>query len=479
MTDRRRSARLRILGWILVPAALMLILSWVVARELLISQVETRIQQELAGEVSELRVLAAEGAPTAFESGPRARALLRLYLNRSIPDRNETMFSIVDGVVDARTSDVPPVRLDEDPGLVSGLAVLDEVTYGATDTSAGLVRYVAVPVSDSSAGQSGTLVVAIFADAESADADSVIRTLLLTSLAGLALATGVGWLVAGRVLAPIRYMRDTAREITDTDLDSRIPLTGRGDEFDDLATTFNAMLDRLQDAFASQREFVDDAGHELRTPLTIVRGHLELLQSATDPDDRAQLMTVISDELARMARIVHDLQTLTKANQPGFLRRAPLDVADLVDDVLVRAQALADRDWRLDTRCEGVIEADRDRVSQALIQLAQNATQHTRLGDEIGIGCRDEGTEMCFWVRDTGVGIEPKDRERVFQRFARADGPRTEGAGLGLSIVTAIALAHGGTITVVDTVGGGATFEMRLPTSEQEDGPSTHAEEVH
>jgi signal transduction histidine kinase len=478
MTDHRRSARLRILGWILVPAALMLILSWVVARELLISQVETRIQQELAGEVSELRVLAAEGAPTTFEDGPGARALLRLYLDRSIPDRNETMFSIVDGVVDARTADVPLVRLDEDPRLVAELAALDEVTYGATDTGAGLVRYVAVPVSDSSASETGTLVVAIFADAESAEADSVIRTLLLTSLAGLALATGVGWLVAGRVLAPIRQMRDTAREITDTDLDSRIPLTGRADEFDDLATTFNAMLDRLQEAFASQREFVDDAGHELRTPLTIVRGHLELLQGATDPEDRAQLMTVITDELARMARIVHDLQTLTKSNQPGFLRRAPLDVADLVDDVLVRAHALGDRDWRLDARCEGVIEADRDRVTQALIQLAQNATQHTAIGDEIGIGCRDEGTAVCFWVRDTGVGIQPKDRERVFQRFARADGPRTEGAGLGLSIVAAIAYTHGGTISVVETDGGGATFEMRLPTFEPEDGSSRHAEEV-
>jgi signal transduction histidine kinase len=464
MTDGRRSARLRILGWILVPAALMLILSWVLARELLLSQVEARIQQELAGEVSELRVLAEDGAPSPAGRGSGARALLRLYLDRSIPDPNETMFSIVDGVVDARTSDIPPVRLDEDPELVASLASVGEVTYGATETSAGLVRYVAVPVSGE--GETGTLVVAIFADAESADADSVVRSLLLASLGGLAVATGVGWLVAGRVLAPIRQMRDTAREISDTDLDSRIPLTGHGDEFDDLAATFNAMLDRLQEAFASQREFVDDAGHELRTPLTIVRGHLELLQGATDPDDRLQLMTVITDELARMARIVHDLQTLTKASQPGFVRRAPVDVADLVDDVLVRARALGDRAWRLDARCEGVIDADRDRLTQALVQLAQNATQHTDPGSEIGIGCRDEGTAVCFWVRDTGPGIPVKDRERVFQRFTHADGPRPAGAGLGLSIVAAIAQAHGGTVSVAETPGGGATLELRVPTAE-------------
>jgi signal transduction histidine kinase len=463
MTDRRRSARLRILGWILVPAALVLVLSWIVARELLVSQVEARIQQELAGEVSELRVLAADRPPatSSEEAGPRS--LLRLYLDRSIPDPNETMFSIVDGMVDARTSDVPPVRLDEDEDLVAALGAVDEVAYGSVDTSAGLVRYVAVPVSNPGQNEAGTLVVAIFADAESADANSVVRTLLLASLGGLGLATAVGWLVAGRVLAPIRQMRDTARDITDTDLTSRIPLTGRGDEFDDLATTFNDMLDRLQGAFSAQRAFVDDAGHELRTPLTIIRGHLEILQAATDPADRIQLMSVISDELGRMARIVHDLQTLTKATQPGFIRRAPVDLADLVDDALRRARALGDRDWQLDARCEGVIEADRDRLTQALVQLAQNATQHTQPGDTVAIGCREEDGGVCFWVRDTVSCIPQADRERVFQRFVRAGGPRAEGAGLGLSIVAAIAHAHGGDVTVADTPGGGATIEIRLP----------------
>lgn len=478
MTNRRRSARMRILGWILIPATLMLILSWVVARQLLINQVDMRVQQELSGEVSELRLLAEAGLPTTVSGDEDVRALLRMYLDRSIPDRNETMFSIVDGVVDARTSDIPLIRLDENPDFVADLSTLNEVTYGTTDTSAGLVKYVAVPVTGADSNQTGSLVVAIFADAERADADAVIRTLLFTSLAGLVLATGVGWLVAGRVLAPIRQMGDTAREITETDLDSRIPLTGRGDEFDDLATTFNAMLDRLQQAFDSQREFVDDAGHELRTPLTIVRGHLELLQGATDPEDRAQLMTVISEELSRMARIVHDLQTLTKANQPGFVRISPLDVSDFVNDIMVRATALGDREWRLDALCEGVIEADRDRITQALMQLAQNATQHTNPGCEIGLGCRDEGDTMCFWVRDTGVGIAPADRERVFQRFARAHGPRSEGAGLGLSIVAAIAQAHNGSVTVTDTPGGGATFELRLPSIGFENGSHDMAKEV-
>lgn len=478
MTDRRPSARMRILGWILIPATLMLILSWVVARQLLISQVDTRVQQELSGEASELRLLAENGFPIVVNGGNSVRALLRMYLDRSIADRNETMFSIVDGVVDARTSDVPLIRLDEDPELVADLSTLNEVTYGTADTGVGLVRYVAVPVSGADSNETGTLVVAIFVDAERADADAVIRTLLLASLAGLALATGVGWFVAGRVLAPIRQMGATAREITETDLNSRIPRTGNRDEFDDLASTFNAMLNRLQAAFRSQREFVDDAGHELRTPLTIIRGHLDLLQGATDQEDRAQLMTVISEELSRMARIVHDLQTLTKADRPGFVRPFPLDVADLVDDFMARARTLGNRNWRLDASCESVIEADRDRMTQALVQLAQNATQHTKPGDEIGLGCRNEGVTVCFWVRDTGVGIAPTDRERVFQRFARVDGPRTEGAGLGLSIVAAIAHAHNGSITVKDTPGGGATFELRLPSSNPVDGSHNIAEEV-
>ena len=274
MTDRRRSARLRILGWILVPAALVLVLSWIVARELLVSQVEARIQQELAGEVSELRVLAADRPPATSSEGAGPRSLLRLYLDRSIPDPNETMFSIVDGMVDARTSDVPAVRLDEDEKLVAALGAVDEVTYGSVDTSAGLVRYVAVPVSNPGQNEAGTLVVAIFADAESADANSVVRTLLLASLGGLGLATVVGWLVAGRVLAPIRQMRDTARDITDTDLTSRIPLTGRGDEFDDLATTFNDMLDRLQGAFSGSARSSTTRGTSCARPSPSFAGTL-------------------------------------------------------------------------------------------------------------------------------------------------------------------------------------------------------------
>ena len=456
-----RSARMRILGWILIPVTLVLVLSWFVARVILVQQVESAIQQELTEEVAELRILAAEGVdPQTGLPFRDPRALLRSYLERIIPDPNETMFGIIDGVAESRTTDEPPVRLDEDQGFVDLVSSVDSVTLGEQQTPAGVAQYVAVPVVLEGTERKGVLVVAIFAEAEGAATNSVLRALLLSALAGLAAATVVAWFVAGRVLAPVREVRDAAREITESDLTQRIERSGRRDEVDSLAETFNAMLDRLEEAFATQRAFVDDAGHELRTPLTIVRGHLDLARSESDPQVREQYLTVVDDELTRMTRIVSDLQTLTKAHQPGFLRLTPVDMGDLVDDVLVRSASIADRGWRVDARCEGVIVADRDRLLQALVQLAHNATKHTTVGQEIGIGCRAEGRWVVFWVRDTGSGIPSDQRDRVFERFVRGSG---EGAGLGLSIVQAIAEAHGGHARLVDSGAKGATVVILVP----------------
>jgi two-component system OmpR family sensor kinase len=209
---------------------------------------------------------------------------------------------------------------------------------------------------------------------------------------------------------------------------------------------------------------VDDAGHELRTPITIVRGHLELLED--DPDERRETVALLMDELDRMARIVNDLLTLAKWEQPDFLATADVDLGVLVDDVLAKASALGDREWKLDARAEGTIVADRQRLTQALMQLAQNAVQHTRDGDEVGLGAFVSDQEARLWVRDTGPGIPFEEQQRVFDRFYRADeSRRSEGAGLGLSIVQAIARAHGGRLDLSSVPGSGATFAIVLPAS--------------
>jgi signal transduction histidine kinase len=170
------------------------------------------------------------------------------------------------------------------------------------------------------------------------------------------------------------------------------------------------------------------------------------------------------DELDRMARIVNDLLTLAKWQQPDFLATADVDLGPLVDDVLAKASALGPREWKLDARADGAIVADRQRLTQALMQLAQNAVQHTREGDEIGLGAFVSDQEARLWVRDTGPGIPFDKQERVYDRFYRADeSRRSEGAGLGLSIVQAIARAHGGRLDLSSVPGSGATFTIVLP----------------
>lgn len=457
----RRSTRVRILGWVLVPVLVVLVGSWFAAWWLLTERLDERIDTELAGEVSELRLLAADGVdPGTGAPFADVADLLELHIERSIPDPNETMFVIVDGQVVSRSSDRPPVRLDLDEGLVAAAAEADQVTYGNSATSAGDVRWVAVPVQ--SGDQRGVFVVGIFADLEGADLAQVMGRFAAFGVVALVLAAGVGWFVAGRVLRPLRDMRDTAQSITDEDLSRRIPISAdtTGDEVAALAETFNDMLDRLEDAFAAQRAFIDDAGHELRTPLTIAQGHLELIDGDA-PQEQEATVALVLDELGRMNRIVRDLQTLTRSQSPGFVHPEPTDLSVLMDELLVKASALGSRDWRLDEGPPGTVLIDRQRITQAMMQLAENATRHTSSDDVIRLSAAFRGTDLELSVADSGPGIPPDQRERVLERFHRAsDG---DGAGLGLALVNAIAQAHQGTVTISDSELGGATVTLTLP----------------
>jgi signal transduction histidine kinase len=274
--------------------------------------------------------------------------------------------------------------------------------------------------------------------------------------------------VAEGVLRPVRMVTGTATAISEGDLTRRIEVTGR-DEVGALAATFNDMLDRLEEAFATQRRFVDDAGHELRTPITVIRGHLELLEQ-DDPDERRRTLALVMDELDRMQRIVNDLIVLAKSEQPDFLDLNTVDVEKLTEEVHAKAAAIAPRDWRLERAGRGIVVADRQRLTQALMQLAQNAAQHTEEGATIGLGSVVVDGEARMWVRDTGPGIPSDQREQVFRRFARGRGTRpSEGAGIGLAIVKAIAEAHHGRIELDSTPGVGSTFTVVIPTDQPEE----------
>jgi len=288
------------------------------------------------------------------------------------------------------------------------------------------------------------------------------RIYALVAIASLALVGLAGWLVAGRLLRPVRVLRDTAEEISHTDLSLRIPVTGN-DDLSELTQTVNAMLDRLQAAFDTQQQFLDDAGHELRTPLTVVRGHLEVLE-ASNPAEVEDTRALVLDELDRMARLVGDLMVLAKARRPDFIRADIVDLDHLVEDVLGKASALGQRRWTIDALSGRAVDADGQRLTQALLQLAQNAVAHTCQDDEIAIGSAVGGGLVRLWVRDTGPGVAPQDATRIFERFGRVTTERgDDGSGLGLAIVSAIAAAHGGRAFVTSEPGHGATFQITLP----------------
>ncbi|HEY1134237.1 MAG TPA: HAMP domain-containing sensor histidine kinase [Nocardioides sp.] len=313
----------------------------------------------------------------------------------------------------------------------------------------------------------GALVVVTYTDVAGQQLQDTVRTYALVALAALVSVVGFAAWQSGRLLRPLRVLRRSAEEISETDLSRRVPETGN-DDITALTRTVNGMLARLESAFVAQRQFLDDAGHELKTPLTVLSGHLELLETHTAED--AETRDLLLDEVDRMARLVGDLLLLAKSDRPDFLTPGPVDAADLAASVLSKARALAPRTWILDTPPAGtpapVLHADEQRLTQALLQLCDNAVKHTAEGDVVAVGW-DAGPDgsVRLWVRDSGPGVPEADRRRIFERFGRSHVPAgDEGFGLGLSIVTAIVTAHGGTIAVDQAAPHGALFTLTLPT---------------
>ena len=308
------SLRLRVLAWFVLLLAAATLASVLVTRQVLLSRLDQRIDAELVQESLELRKLVADGVdPETGEGfGPDVRRILTVYLERNVPSPNEALITFVDGKPFLRSAQVVPFRLDQDPELVARWGAVRGPDRDQLQTPAGRVEFLAVPL-QAGGRTSGVFVAAIFRDRQQAEADAAVRAATAVGLAVLLLGSLLAWRLASNVADPVAALTRTARSITETDLSRRIPVRGR-DEVAQLAATFNEMLNRLERAFGSQRQFLDDVGHELRTPLTIVRGHLELLED--DPEDRRETLDLVMDELDRMRRIVNDLLLLASASNP-------------------------------------------------------------------------------------------------------------------------------------------------------------------
>lgn len=427
-------------------------------------RIERTARASLLQEVDEFRKYHESAAAdsetgTAFSSPDE---LVTDFLLRNTHDAGETLWAFPIHDEPSYQGETDP-RLHEGAGRAIFTSRVEQLrgTGGLTEFSVDGHDYLMAVQPVVQGDDQAAFVVTLDLSALRGDLREMLTTFALLAALSLILIAGLASWIAGRLLRPVRDLRETARSITDGDLGRRLDVTGN-DDLAELQRTFNDMLDRLESAFTAQRRLLDDAGHELRTPLTVLRGHLELMDPA-DVAESATTRTLLLDEIDRMSRLVDDLLVLAKSRRPDFVAAAAADVGDLTRGVLDRSRALADRTWVLDAVADDVCELDAQRITQALLQLADNAVKHTGDGDEIGIGSRRDGHQLVLWVRDTGTGVPEQERERIFERFAQADDVSTEGFGLGLSIVQAIAEAHGGTVGLEGAGRPGATFVLRLP----------------
>ncbi|MFL1431814.1 MULTISPECIES: sensor histidine kinase [unclassified Nocardiopsis] len=470
--QRLLPARLIIMAWVVLLMALTLALVVLVTWSALSGGVGDRADRALTQEIAEFQEFAQVGRdPQTGEAFASVAGLMEVHLARQFPYPSEILFGWVEGGGEEagriRQGQEPLYDVSADPDAVA--AILDDPSgRGTLQTPAGPMEWIKVRVrAPDAAGADGWFVTGYFTDPDQAAVAETVRTISLVSLVGLIAAAAAAWWVAGRILAPVRLVRQTAAEITEEDLTRRIEVSGR-DDIAALAQQFNSMLDRLEGAFIEQRRFVDDAGHELRTPITIVRGHLELM--GDDPQERREVVRLVTDELDRMGRIVEDLLLLAKSQQPDFVRPEPVSLAELTSDIDAHVRRLGDRDWRLEAMAEEEWRLDAQRVTQAVVQLAANAVRYTEPGSTIRIGSMVDGPDVLFWVTDQGPGIAPEEQGRIFGRFSRGGAARAGGggAGLGLAIVRAIAEAHRGRVDLRSALGQGSTFTLVIPRGKEQ-----------
>jgi heavy metal sensor kinase len=301
---------------------------------------------------------------------------------------------------------------------------------------------------------------------------------LTVALAGLSvgvwlIAAFVGRAVCRRGLLPVTRMAASARAMTATDLDDRLPAVGTGDELDDLSRSFNGLLDRLQESFERQRRFTGDASHQLRTPLTALLGQLEVaLRRERPPEEYQRVLTKVHDKAGHLRRIVESLLFLARADADAQLpERERVDLHDWLPEHL--------RQWSGHPRFGDIVAANGNDdpftvqaqpavLGELLDILFDNACKYSPPGSAIAVRVSRDGNEVCVQIEDRGCGIAEADVPHLFTPFYRSDDARrrgVEGLGLGLSIAQRLARAFGGALTVRSRVGEGSCFTLRLPAA--------------
>jgi signal transduction histidine kinase len=361
-----------------------------------------------------------------------------------------------------------------EPALAGHEVLVHAATIGATRPqfftaaleSAGTVRFICVPLPNP-----GGLYLQV--GQPIGEVGETLRFFTAASLTLLPLVlamTGIGGLlIAGRALAPMERIRATVEAIQAEDLSRRIDVHPREAELGQLVGTLNRLLDRLQRAFASLREFAGDASHQLQTPLTVMKGSIDVALSAPrDATAYRALLAQVAQEADTMAAILKDLRTLSLADAPAARWGHPIDLSEVVSEAGDLIVALGESSGVTVTLSieKGLhVRGDGVRLQQVALNLGENAVKYTAPGGAVTVGLARDWPHAVLTVVDTGAGIDDADLPYIFDRFYRSrnDARGTEGTGLGLAIARRIVDAHGGQIEVQSRRGAGARFTVRLP----------------
>ncbi len=469
--SRRRplSIRTRLTLWYTSALLSILILISAVSYSVLAWNLEQELDASLMTVAQVIRDTGYAAADIDPRGGPEAT--LREILG---PEFYDKFFQLVDpqGALGYRSRELRNSELPLSPrareAARRGRATFETVTVGDHRS----VRMLTLPVTHD--GQLAQLVqVGMDLHRTERTLGRYLQTLVVLIPVGLALAAAGGAVIARVALGPVDVMSRTARRITAEDLARRIHLRGTGDELDRLGDTLNAMLARLEGAFGEMRRFAADAAHELRSPLTALKGGLEVaLRTDRSPEEYRQALRSALEDVERLIQLAEDLLLLSRstAGPEGVAARVELEplVLEVLDVGLRLAQGRT-----VGVRAGGVVPAsvrgDAGALRRALTNLVDNAVKYTPAGGTVEVSVRREGEAAAIAVEDTGPGIDAADAERIFQPFVRLDAARardTGGAGLGLPIARAVAIAHGGTLTLERGAAGGCRFVMRLPLAE-------------
>ena len=471
-----QETRTRILLWYLILMALLVAISIPAIRYSLIAEVTERVKEDMREELEEFEAelieilleprIESDSKLTATEqSNQNIYLAFDKFISTNKAEDDNYFITIVDGSFYKTNAPFLPKVIAPDSKLMEywqQITVEQRGEIEVDDPKIGSIIYKAEPIKTTEE-VIGVFVVAHLSAGERQEVLSSFYTVVRILLLVILFASIMAWVAAGKTLAPLKDFSGILKKISESDLSQRIQIEGQG-ELAQLGRTFNSMMERIENSFIIQRNFISDAGHELRTPVTIIRGHLELMD--IDTPEQQETIDLTIEELDRMNRLIEDLVLLAKAERPDFLQIETIELTSFVTGLFDKLQTLGERNWHLDNQIlSGKMTGDRQRITQAIINLASNAVQHTVVDSLIVFGAKIKGDRVEFWIRDTGNGIAASEQERIFDRFARVKNSRrrSDGSGLGLSIVKAVAEAHRGAINLQSKLGIGSTFTLVFP----------------